>query len=94
MAGGRAVVADVESAESASSPEPDGVGVRRDSYRLETPATRGEGRGGGIQTKHEIIIQKNRLRYQVKHGTLSNDWNKRPNKIHNGNTELQIVLKD
>ena len=46
MAGGRAVVADVESAESASSPEPDGVGVRRDSYRLETPATRGEGRGG------------------------------------------------
>jgi hypothetical protein len=46
VAGGRAVVADVESAESASSPEPDGVGVRRDSYRLETPATRGEGRGG------------------------------------------------
>ena len=42
IAGGRAAVVDVESASS----EPAGVGVKRESNRLETSATRGEGKGG------------------------------------------------
>ena len=59
MASGRAAVVEVE---SASSPVLAGVGVKRDSYRLEISAhSRRRQKGGGVQTKHEIIIQKYRM---------------------------------